>query len=39
MHEAEWLTRNQRIDKQLQALNPKWQIIHYQYESRPRKRL
>jgi hypothetical protein len=27
MHEAEWLTRKLRIDKRLQALNPKWQII------------
>jgi hypothetical protein len=29
MHEAEWLTRKLRIDKRLQALNPKWQIIPY----------
>ncbi len=29
MHEAEWLTRKLRIDKRLQALNPKWQIIRY----------
>jgi type I restriction enzyme, R subunit len=29
MHEAEWLTRKQRIDKRLQALNPCWQIIPY----------
>ena len=29
MHEAEWQTRKQRIDKKLQALNPKWQIIPY----------
>ena len=39
MHEAEWLTRKQRIDKRLRALNPKWQIISYPYESRPGKRL
>ena len=29
MHEAEWLTRKQRIDKRLLALNPRWQIIPY----------
>ena len=29
MPETEWLTRKQRIDKRLQALNPAWQIIPY----------
>ena len=27
MHEAEWLTRKNRIDTRLRALNPSWQII------------
>ncbi len=29
MHESEWKTRKTRIDRQLQALNPAWEIIPY----------
>lgn len=29
MHESEWKTRKTRIDRQLKALNPAWEIIPY----------
>jgi type I restriction enzyme R subunit len=29
MNESEWKTRKTRIDTQLKALKPKWEIIHY----------